>query len=319
MSRRSGLALVSLFLAASCGDGETTGLVNKPPIARAGSDILSKVGLGIRFDGTASSDGDGTIVSYAWDLGDGTTAAESVAIHTFAAAGTYTARLTVTDDDGDSASDEVVVRIVEDKPPENEAPNAVISGIAEVLEGTEVTLSAEDSKDRDGTIVAWAWNIGGTTATTKSVTHTFATPGPVEITLTVTDDDGATGKTFGTMRVRGRPMEEALPETSTWNWGLVNPGDSSDPNCGPFQSMQLTMTLSGTQLTVREGSAATYTGTYTAATRSFSVQSSLTGGYQSIEAATFTEDFKRFDGVYHVEAFGICNRNRNVYGTRLTP
>ncbi len=60
----------------------------------------------IVFDGSASYDLDGTIVSYAWDFGDGTTASETnpVTAHTFTEAGTYTVSLTVFDDNGLNAT-----------------------------------------------------------------------------------------------------------------------------------------------------------------------------------------------------------------------
>lgn len=52
------------------------------------------------FDGAASSDADGTIVSYVWDFGDGGAGSGVSAIHGYAADGTFTVRLTVTDNDG---------------------------------------------------------------------------------------------------------------------------------------------------------------------------------------------------------------------------
>jgi PKD repeat protein len=71
--------------------------VNDPPVA---SFTFSCSGLTCSFDGTGSSDPDGTIASYAWDFGDGTTRPGAMVDHTYAAAGTYTVTLTVTDDDG---------------------------------------------------------------------------------------------------------------------------------------------------------------------------------------------------------------------------
>jgi 6-phosphogluconolactonase len=54
------------------------------------------------FDGSASSDADGSVTRYDWDFGDGATAANAgpTVSHTYAAAGTYTVRLRVTDDRG---------------------------------------------------------------------------------------------------------------------------------------------------------------------------------------------------------------------------
>ncbi|TQV81518.1 S8 family serine peptidase [Aliikangiella coralliicola] len=82
------------YLAAnSCGGG------NQSPTA---SFTDSCTALACSFDGSASSDPDGTIASYAWDFGDGATGTSASANHTYASAGTYTVQLTVTDNDGAS-------------------------------------------------------------------------------------------------------------------------------------------------------------------------------------------------------------------------
>ncbi|MER6583159.1 S8 family serine peptidase [Nonomuraea sp. NPDC001023] len=52
------------------------------------------------FNGSGSSDPDGTIASYAWTFGDGSTGSGATVSHTYAAAGTYTVALTVTDNGG---------------------------------------------------------------------------------------------------------------------------------------------------------------------------------------------------------------------------
>lgn len=56
------------------------------------------------FDGSRSSDSDGSIVSYAWDFGDGANGAGASASHQYGVAGNYTVRLTVTDDGGATGS-----------------------------------------------------------------------------------------------------------------------------------------------------------------------------------------------------------------------
>jgi PKD repeat protein len=63
-------------------------------------------GLSVNFDGSASSDTDGSISSYTWSFGDGTTStgASATTSHVYAAAGTYSVRLTVKDSSGLTAS-----------------------------------------------------------------------------------------------------------------------------------------------------------------------------------------------------------------------
>ena len=65
------------------------------------------------FSGQGSLDLDGTIVSYAWTLGDGTQASGASAIHVFAGPGTYSVRLTVTDNMGDSGTADASVTVAQ--------------------------------------------------------------------------------------------------------------------------------------------------------------------------------------------------------------
>ncbi len=64
----------------------------------------SCTGLTCRFDASASTDSDGTIASYSWDFGDSGTANGPVVSHTYAAAGTFTASVIVTDNSGGTNS-----------------------------------------------------------------------------------------------------------------------------------------------------------------------------------------------------------------------
>ncbi|HET9657908.1 MAG TPA: LamG-like jellyroll fold domain-containing protein [Kineosporiaceae bacterium] len=74
----------------------------QPPANQAPTAAFSSAvsGLGVALDGTGSLDADGSIASYAWDFGDGSTGTGATASHSYAADGTYQVTLTVTDNAG---------------------------------------------------------------------------------------------------------------------------------------------------------------------------------------------------------------------------
>jgi len=89
----------------------TIGTGNLPPLALAGDAVSGTVGNAITFDGTGSSDGDGTVNDYNWDFGDGNTGTGSTPSHSYAAAGKYFVVLTVTDSDGATSSDVTLAEV----------------------------------------------------------------------------------------------------------------------------------------------------------------------------------------------------------------
>ena len=77
----------------------------KSPTAVAnGSPVRGVFPLTVNFSSAGSVDSDGTIASYDWNFGDGTTSTLQSPVHVYAAAGTYTVTLVVTDDIGLYAS-----------------------------------------------------------------------------------------------------------------------------------------------------------------------------------------------------------------------
>jgi PKD repeat protein len=158
---------------------------NVPPTAAFTPDCSVNV---CGFDGTGSTDGDGEIVSYSWTFGDGGTATGPTANHAYAAAGTYTVTLTVVDDRG--GSDDHQIDVIVDDPP-NIPPTAVLGAECALL---TCSFDGSDSDDPDGTIESYAWDFGdGTTGSGATPDHEYAEPGVYHVTLTVTDDDDATG------------------------------------------------------------------------------------------------------------------------------
>ncbi len=84
---------------------------NKPPTAAATATPTSGTApLTVSFDGSASADSDGSIATYLWTFGDGSTATGKTASHTYTGAGDYTAILQVTDDQGATGSTNITIK-----------------------------------------------------------------------------------------------------------------------------------------------------------------------------------------------------------------
>jgi PKD repeat protein len=161
-------------------------IVNKPPTA---SLAVSCAVLRCSLDASGSSDSDGTIRSHAWEFRDGSTGSGQTASHTYQQPGTYTIRLTVTDNARASASAGRNVTV------KNRAPRAAFT-VACVKLTLTCAFDASASADSDGTIQSYAWSFAdGTTATGQTASHTYARAGSCTATLTVTDDSGAPGST----------------------------------------------------------------------------------------------------------------------------
>lgn len=164
---------------------------NLLPIADANGPYSGTINLPVTFDGTGSSDPDGSIISYDWDYGDGTADFDAgpVPSHAYAMTGDYQVTLTVTDDAGDTTSDTTGATIGSGEL----APVADASGPYTGDIGVAVTFDGSGSNDPDGTIVTYNWNFGdGTTMDDGGPTpsHVYATAGTYNVTLTVVDNDG---------------------------------------------------------------------------------------------------------------------------------
>lgn len=179
---------------------------NESPVASFTANVNE---LAVTVDGSASSDADGAIASYAWDFGDGDTATGATpGVHTYATAGSKAITLTVTDDlgaTGTSTQTAIVAVGVT-----NQSPTASFTVSASNL---VVTVNGSASSDPDGTIASYAWNFGdgGTATGATPGVHTYGSAGTKSITLTVTDNVGATGMITKTITVSTAPPPSVGP------------------------------------------------------------------------------------------------------------
>ncbi|HEY1077203.1 MAG TPA: PKD domain-containing protein [Fontimonas sp.] len=185
-------------------------VANLVPQANAGADRTVGSGDAVSLSGAASSDADGTIASYQWTqtLGDAVvltganTATASFTAPTVSQLTTLRFRLTVTDNEGAAASDEVRISVQPDPEPgeENEAPNAVIAVSSNpAFGGDTVSLSGSGSTDPDGDTLSYLWSeapgsgcgLVFTSTTTASTSVTAPSGGgSCTVSLRVRDPDG---------------------------------------------------------------------------------------------------------------------------------
>lgn len=193
--------------------------VNKPPVARAGNDIIVVLPNNTTtLDGGASSDEDGSIASYAWSklsgpaqfkIADPNAARTELSLLT---EGVYVFRLTVTDDKGASHQDVIDVHVKAAPPPPNKAPVARAgSDISITLPVNTVEIDGSASSDEDGSIVYYAWSkVSGPTLSIANSNAAKTTlnnllEGAYSIKLTVRDDKGLESEDLLTIVVNPAP------------------------------------------------------------------------------------------------------------------
>jgi hypothetical protein len=177
---------------------------NVAPTANAGADISLTLPINSTSLTGYGTDVDGTIVSYAWAKISGPTAGSltganaAIANATGLVQGIYKYQLTVTDDLGSIGRDTVQVTV---NAPVNIAPVANAGADMSITLPTNTVTLNGSGTDADGTISSFAWTkIGGPVAgsfTNTSSANPVASAlvaGVYEYQLTVTDNNGATGK-----------------------------------------------------------------------------------------------------------------------------
>lgn len=208
--------------------------VNRSPVADFSYEANN---LTVEFNASASNDPDGTITNYSWSFGDDSEGNGKIVTHEFLANGTYEVSLTVTDNGNAKNTSKKGVTVELTVEPEKEFPLAAIKIVS--VDNLTVTVSGEDSRARkDGSIVSYSWSFeGGGTATGITVSHTFAANGTYNITLTVTDDLGATNSTTKSISVTS-PQPPPPPPHREGPPGLLNAIEIHEEKAGRNPGLQ---------------------------------------------------------------------------------
>ena len=158
---------------------------NDPPVADANGPYTGTEGINVPFNGSASSDPDGEIVSYEWEFGDEGESDEENPTHVYAQEGNYTVTLTVSDYYGFTNVTSTTAEIADSEP--------AADFTTDVTEGMEpLTVTFTDGSMAYDMPMTFSWDFGDGSAlsTERSPIHEYLQDGVYPVTLTVTEDDG---------------------------------------------------------------------------------------------------------------------------------
>ncbi len=205
--------------------------VNRTPAAEANGPYSGNPGAPIAFSSAGSSDPDGDGLTYRWSFGDGATSTQANPSHAYAAGGTYTVTLRVTDPGG--LFNEDTAQAVVNRPPVAEA-NGPYAG----NQGAAISFSSTGSSDPDGQALTYLWTFGdGTTSTAANPTHSYTPGGSFIATLRVTDAGGLFAEDTAPVAVNRPPVADAGPALYTTDRGVpasFSSAGSSDPDGDPL-------------------------------------------------------------------------------------
>jgi PKD repeat protein len=264
---------------------------NRPPTASFGVEPAAPTtNETVTFNAGASSDPDGTIAKYEWDLdGNGSyetsTGTTATATETFSSAvKSLTVGLRVTDNEGATTTTNKTISVAS-RPP---VPSFTVSA-SPVNSGTTVNFNASASTDPDGTIAKYEWDLDGdgsyetNTGTTATASKVYTGSGTINVGLRVTDSDGVAATTTRSLEVINRPPTASFtvsPSPATTNQTVTfNASASTDPD-GPLAKYE--WDLDG------NGSYETSTGTNPVATKSYAAKGNITVGLRVTDSGGAT-------------------------------
>ena len=161
-------------------------LPNQVPTANAGGPYSGAIGTLINFNGSASSDPLGQVLSYSWSFGDGGTATGIAPTHTYSSPGSFTVTLTVTHTSGVSATATTKANIA------YPSPTIKINGPYSGKPTLAIAFTSMITEPYDNSF-SYQWSFGdGSSATVANPTHAYAAAGTYSVSLTAIGQYGET-------------------------------------------------------------------------------------------------------------------------------
>ena len=178
----------------------------QPPLAAVSGPATLNEGDTGSFSAAGSIDPNGSVAAYHWNFGDGTSGTGESVSHVFAQDGVYTVTLTITDNDGLTASATLGVSVANVAPVLGDFDDATLeAGGTYTVDGT----FADPGADHWTATVDWGDGTSPSQAITTgysfSLVHVYAVAGTFTVTVTVADDDAETA-TVHTVTVTQPPL-----------------------------------------------------------------------------------------------------------------
>jgi len=194
--------------------------VNDRPSAVLRMDaMITYIGVPVSFNASLSSDQDGSLVSYRWDFGDGSSAAGVTVTHAYLTRGTFTVRLTVVDNLGASALATAWIEIA------NRGPE-IVSYLPSVeslrLPVGQAHVLSVVATDPDGDSLSYEWTVDGRRLASGTSTIRFwqDAPGSFRVRVDVSDGDLVSSYEW-TIVVEESGVQPRSAGVPDWTWILV--------------------------------------------------------------------------------------------------
>lgn len=205
-------------------------VTNQAPMVQLDCPASVNVGVAATFDASASTDPNGSALTWRFEFGDGASApgTAGVAMHSFLAGGVYTVVVTVSDPEAASGTASCNVVVV-DQP-----PTAVLQCPATAARGQTVSFSAAGSSDDTG-ITAYAFDFGDGSApvsgSSASVSHLYTVAGTYLVSLAVTDGLDQAGTDSCMLDVEEPCGNGVLEQGEECDDGNPNSADGCSASC----------------------------------------------------------------------------------------